>query len=572
MNPSPTSPPQPRLADGTPARLGRYRIVRPISSGGMARVYEGRRESIAGVSTRVAIKVILPDFAGEARFRDLFINEARIGSLLNHQNLVQIQDFDLDDGVYFLVMEYVEGVTLRRCISLSRRNGQHIGRHIVAELGRQVAEGLHHAHTARNEAGNMLGLVHRDIKPSNLMLNPQGAVKVLDFGISKALLTQESRGAVRGTWGYMAPEQALCLDVGPQADVFGLAVVLFEMLTLEPLFPEKDESIIRALLEQDEAARRAARIMGQAGPLGNVLIRALQRDPAARYATAEDMARALAGIVGDPVLSREGLVAFQQQMVALDRQADGAEPPRRASTALVAPAALGPTGLGVGHPGALPDGPGLPVSVGSGMGADLQLGHRPDSLLRSSGPAQPRWGPLIAGLFTLTALAVIGFTGWRLLERPRVVAPSPAAVAPAAPKPAPAPKPSPSTAALATPVEEPAPADPAPKTPRDRPPDAPRPEPAAPRPAPAPAPAPAGVGEVATGSGLLTISSIPKARVTVDGRFIRDSPLYNFQVEAGAHVVVLDSEDGRRKSFKVEVAPNATARRTWSFDEDRFIE
>jgi hypothetical protein len=124
-------------------------------------------------------------------------------------------------------------------------------------------------------------------------------------------------------------------------------------------------------------------------------------------------------------------------------------------------------------------------------------------------------------------------------------------------------------------VDEPAPAPaaPAPKAPKERPQEAPRPDPAgaAPRPAPAPAPAPS-AAEVATGSGLLTISSIPKARVTVDGRFIRDSPLYNFQVEAGAHVVVLDSEDGRRKSFKVEVAPNATARRTWSFDEDRFIE
>ena len=101
------SPPSavPRHPDGTPERLGRYRLVRPVSTGGMARVFEGRRESLAGVAPKVAIKVILPDFAADSSFRDLFVNEARIGSLMQHGNLVQIQDFDLEDGVYYLVME-----------------------------------------------------------------------------------------------------------------------------------------------------------------------------------------------------------------------------------------------------------------------------------------------------------------------------------------------------------------------------------------------------------------------------------------------------------------------------------
>jgi hypothetical protein len=151
--------------DGTPMRLGRYRLVRPISTGGMAHVFEARRDSIAGVSPRVAIKVILPHFAADLGFRELFVNEARVGSLLHHQNLVQIQDFDSEGDRYFIVMEYVEGFTLRRAISLYKRSGLRLSLSTVAEIGRQVCDGLHHAHAACSEGGQHLHLVHRDVKP-----------------------------------------------------------------------------------------------------------------------------------------------------------------------------------------------------------------------------------------------------------------------------------------------------------------------------------------------------------------------------------------------------------------------
>lgn len=269
------------LADGTPVRLGRYRLVRPISTGGMARVFEARRESLAGVSPRVAIKVILPDYAQHDGFQRLFIHEARVGSMLAHPNLVQIQDFDCQDQRYYLVMEYVEGITLRRAISLCRRHGIPVPVHVVAEIGRQICDGLAHAHQACSEDGQALRLVHRDLKPGNLMLNPQGVVKLLDFGISKAHLLAEREGAVRGTWGYMPPEQALGVGVGPAADLFGLAAVLYELAVLQPLFPEKEPDRIKALMDQDEAARRASALTGPLAPLSAILVRALQRDPAA---------------------------------------------------------------------------------------------------------------------------------------------------------------------------------------------------------------------------------------------------------------------------------------------------
>ncbi|MGC6493785.1 MAG: protein kinase, partial [Myxococcota bacterium] len=105
-----------------PERIGRYRIIRPLSKGGMALVYEGRRDSMAGISTKVAIKVILPNYAKSEAFKELFINEARLGAAMQHQNLVQIQDFDAEDDQYFLVMEYVEGLTLSRVVGLAARH------------------------------------------------------------------------------------------------------------------------------------------------------------------------------------------------------------------------------------------------------------------------------------------------------------------------------------------------------------------------------------------------------------------------------------------------------------------
>ncbi len=127
-------------------RLGRYRMVRPLSKGGMALVYEARRESLAGVAPRVAIKLILPEHADSDTFRELFKNEARLGANMHHQNLVQIQDFDMVDDHFFLVMEYVEGLNLRQVVSACVRANLEIPVGVIAEVGRQACDGLHDAH------------------------------------------------------------------------------------------------------------------------------------------------------------------------------------------------------------------------------------------------------------------------------------------------------------------------------------------------------------------------------------------------------------------------------------------
>ena len=294
-----------------PEYLGRYRLVKRISTGGMSHVYEARRESLAGVAPKVAIKVILPEHANDENFRKLFINEARIGSQLQHPNLVQIQDFEQENDRYYLVMEFVEGPTLRRIISRCKRNGTEIPLSLLAEIGRQMCEGLFYAHNAKDDNGNDRNLIHRDIKPGNVIVNPQGVVKILDFGISKVMEGVERNDGVKGTWGYMSPEQSKGRGVTAVSDLWGVAVVLFELAKLTRLFPGRDQEVIRERMSADDAARQAANLSGQYRNLGPVLVRALQRDPAARYKNTLEMAKALAELVPDPIIVREELVAFQ---------------------------------------------------------------------------------------------------------------------------------------------------------------------------------------------------------------------------------------------------------------------
>ncbi len=310
--------PSSSAAASIPDKIGRYRIVRPLSKGGMALVFEARRESLAGVSPRVAIKVILPDYATSTTFRDLFINEARLGAAMHHQNLVQIQDFDSDGDRYFLVMEYVEGLTLSRLIGLAARHNIPVPMGVICEIGRQACDGLHYAHQAVDSDGRPLSLVHRDIKPSNLIVTPQGSVKILDFGISKGTLRMERSGSVKGTWGYMSPEQASGDRVGPTADIFGLGIVLYEMAARRSMFKGRKEEEIRSMLEDDHAARMVAAIDSSYAPVSHVLSRSLQKDRRKRFATAADFGRALSELLPDPITARDQTIRFYEQVLALN--------------------------------------------------------------------------------------------------------------------------------------------------------------------------------------------------------------------------------------------------------------
>lgn len=524
-------------------------------------MFEARRESLAGVNPRVAIKVILPDFADNQPFQDLFVHEARIGSMLQHQNVVQIQDFDCADGIYYLVMEFVEGLTLRRVVSLCRRHGVPVPLDVIAEIGRQVCDGLAHAHAASADDGAPLNLVHRDIKPSNLMINPQGIIKLLDFGISKGWSRPEHKGAVRGTWGYMSPEQAEGESVNYAADLFGLAVVLYEMAAVQPMFKEKEPDVLKSFLASDEAARRAAKLPREYAGLARVLVRALQRDPSARFESALAMGRALSGLVQDPVSAREGLHRFQTHVSALNEKtkvvrkvastkAPAVDADPRSVTEEVAE-------------------PGLPLSFG-----DVERPVRPVRRVgekTASTTAQIDWGRMALPLYIAVAIGILAFTSLRLFNEgdgpPATVAAEPEQVA--------------SEAVSIEPVAEPvkaAPAKVASPKPAVVPPPAERPvaveqsNQATPQAAPAVAkPAVPSVATVRDGEGLITVSSIPRAKVFVDGQLVRSTPLFKHEVGAGAREIRLELSDGRSHSFKLDVRNGADIHKVWSFDEGKFV-
>ena len=210
---------------------GRYRVVRHLARGGMAEVYLAHDQLL---DRRVAVKVLFPELAQDASFVERFRREARAAAGLNHPNIVSVYDFGEDGGSYYIVMEYVDGTTLRDII---RSDGPLEARR-TATLGADVAAALAVAHAH--------GIIHRDVKPGNVLIagsvperNVDSVVKVADFGIARAGDPRESltmTGAVMGTATYLSPEQAQGGPVDASSDLCGLGCVLYELLCGSPPF------------------------------------------------------------------------------------------------------------------------------------------------------------------------------------------------------------------------------------------------------------------------------------------------------------------------------------------------
>jgi serine/threonine-protein kinase len=219
------------------ARLGRYQILSRLRKGGMAELYLARHVGDRGYEKIVAVKRVLPHLAEDATFVQMFLNEARIAAGLTHGNIAQVIDFGSEGDEHYLVLEYVHGTSvldLLRAVSKSPAQGE-AGVPIAAALTiiREVAAALHYAHEKRGSDGKPLGLVHRDVSPSNILVSYDGEVKLVDFGIAKA--TAHTRvtksGTIKGKLAYMAPEQVRSESLDRRADVFSLAVVLYELCT-----------------------------------------------------------------------------------------------------------------------------------------------------------------------------------------------------------------------------------------------------------------------------------------------------------------------------------------------------
>src|SRR5579883_426453 len=256
---------------------GRYEITHLVARGGMAQVYRARD---ALLDRPVALKVLFPELSVDRAFVERFRREAQAAANLSHPNIVPVFDWGEDDGTYFIVMEYVDG---RPLSALLRASGP-LPPERAVDIGANVAAALAYAHRH--------GVIHRDVKPGNVLITDDGLVKVTDFGIARAVNTEDSltqTGAVMGTATYFSPEQAEGLGVDARSDIYSLGVVLFEMLTGRPPFLG-DTPVAVASKHVREHPPLPREINPAVPPdLEAVIMKCMAKSPDYRYATAEDL-------------------------------------------------------------------------------------------------------------------------------------------------------------------------------------------------------------------------------------------------------------------------------------------
>jgi len=281
--------------------FGRYRLLTKLAAGGMGEIFLARLDGEGGFAKLVVIKRLLPELVASEEFRAMFLHEARIAGQLSHANICDVYELGQVGEQYFIAMAYLQGVSLSR-IARDREqpvDTDHV--RMIAGLGEQACEGLHHAHELTGPTGERFDLVHRDVSPSNLLATFDGVLKVLDFGIAKVrgVPRMTTKGSIRGKFAYMSPEQIRGDEVDRRSDIFSLATVLFETLTHRRMFQRNSEYLIaRAILEEDYPD---AREVAPAVPpvLAAVLARALARRPEDRFANAQAMGAALREAVAE---------------------------------------------------------------------------------------------------------------------------------------------------------------------------------------------------------------------------------------------------------------------------------
>lgn len=280
-------------------RLGRYDLVSRLARGGMAEVWLARQIGELGFSRVVALKMIRPEYASDASFRNMFLDEARLAARLHHANAVEVLDLGETDRVLYLAMAYVEGESLYGLLARLRDRSGDAARlpvPVSVRILSDVCAGLHAAHELLDDDGRPLDLVHRDVSPHNVLVGLDGIARVTDFGIAKALgrLTEETEtGHVKGKLAYLSPEQARRMPPDRRADIFAAGIILWELLTGRRLFKGEDvpDTLLNVSTKKIESPRAIAGDVPDA--IAEVAMRALDRDPSARYQTASEMADAL---------------------------------------------------------------------------------------------------------------------------------------------------------------------------------------------------------------------------------------------------------------------------------------
>ncbi|MGE0872363.1 MAG: serine/threonine protein kinase [Kofleriaceae bacterium] len=271
-------------------RLGKYEILALLALGGTAEIYLARIAGAAGFEKYVVVKCLHDHLTDDQEFVKMFLDEARLAAHLDHSNIVQTMDFGEYENRYYMVMEFLAGLSLAMMVrrASERLPGGRVPPPLILNILAQACAGLHYAHE-RSVNGRVLNIVHRDISPQNLVISFEGVVKVVDFGIAKAELreTRTRSGTIKGKFAYMSPEQCVANNVDRRTDVFALGVVAHELLSGRRLFKrDSPYDTYQAVIEC--APDPPSKVNHELDPaIDGLIMRAIAKDKEARYPTAE---------------------------------------------------------------------------------------------------------------------------------------------------------------------------------------------------------------------------------------------------------------------------------------------
>ncbi|MEO0815580.1 MAG: serine/threonine-protein kinase, partial [Myxococcota bacterium] len=268
-------------------RFGSYQVERLLARGGMGELFQATRAGARGFSKPVAIKRVRPDKLNEPDVVKLFIREAKLAAAFAHPNLLHVFELFEETGQLFMVMELLEGADLATLLARAVKSGFPIPIPCSVAIVAAAADGLHFAHELRDEDGQALIAAHRDVTPGNLFLTRTGTVKVLDFGIAQVARKEGAAPTtqLRGKMGYLTPEHVAGVPLDRRSDVFGLGIVLFELLSGQRFVPNESlASAVETLKVSDQHASN--NLGGVSTQLRDIVVQALDPNPARRFESA----------------------------------------------------------------------------------------------------------------------------------------------------------------------------------------------------------------------------------------------------------------------------------------------
>ena len=316
----------------TKKTIGPYEIHRRLAVGGAAEIYLARKGGLLGFEQHYALKVLLPQHQEDKEHRKMMIDEARLTAQLDHPNIIKVHDLGEDDGTLYMVMEYLNGLNLAQVLARLEDRGLKMPIDAAVHIAREVCSGLHYAHTRRSVDGKPLNLVHRDVSPQNILVGFGGEVKLVDFGVAKATVggrLETKTGVIKGKITYMAPEYAVGSLQDQRADVFATGLCLWEMLVGRPAYDIVDPVELVEAVKTARIKRPSSERGGVPGALENVLERALEENPEARWSDAATLHAALSEFQSGYAAGygKDNLSTWMQTLRKRPKNADTEEEP-----------------------------------------------------------------------------------------------------------------------------------------------------------------------------------------------------------------------------------------------------